>query len=320
MAGVLVFGDWIDGRIAPLSLEVAAAGASVAQAFGEPLLGALIGDDLSKAQDFGGCATLYLVEGKQYRPYTAQACLAAAQAVIKASAPSVALFAHTLEAREWVPALSALLDTGLVMDCTALGTEGRDLVVTKPVFGGGVLGTFVVRGAPALATVRSGMFRPAVASSTAELVRLETAAPQAGRVTFLDETAAVAGGLRLKDAKVVVSGGRGVGGPKNWHFIEETAAALGAAVGCSRAVADSGWIPSWHQVGISGTSVTPELYLAVGISGAVQHLAGIGASSTVVAVNTDADAEIFTRAKYGVVGDCREVLPAFVDRLRQLKT
>jgi electron transfer flavoprotein alpha subunit len=117
-----------------------------------------------------------------------------------------------------------------------------------------------------------------------------------------------------------VSGGRGIGGPANWHFIEETAAAIGGAVGCSRPVADSGWVPSSHQVGLSGTSVKPDLYVAVGISGAVQHLAGISNSSTVVAINLDTDADMFTRANYGVVGDFKEVLPGFVERAKQLRS
>jgi electron transfer flavoprotein alpha subunit len=117
-----------------------------------------------------------------------------------------------------------------------------------------------------------------------------------------------------------VAGGRGVGGPENWHYIEEASAALGAAMGCSRPVADSGWVPSSHQVGISGTSVAPDLYIAVGISGAAQHLSGITAARKVVAINNSPDAEIFMRADYGVVGDYREVLPAFVERVKQLRS
>ena len=141
MAGVLVFGDVIGGALAPASLEVATAGAALAAALGEPLLGALVGDNLkSAAEQFrGGFSSLYLVEGKHYRPYTAQASLAAAQAVIAACAPSVVLFCHTPETREWVPRLAARLDTGLATDCTVLSVEGKDLVVNKPVYGGGVV-------------------------------------------------------------------------------------------------------------------------------------------------------------------------------------
>ena len=323
MAGVLVFGYLAGGRLAPVSLEVAAAGAGLANALGEPLFGALIGDDLAAAaeQFAGGFSSLYLVEGKHYRPYTAQCCLSAAEAAIMACSPSVLLFPHTLETREWVPRLAARLDTGLVMDCITLAAEGTDLVVTKPVYGGGVLGQFVIRGSPRIATIRGAVFAPLSAAPAGEAVRLNVPAPQQGRVVFLGEEAAeAASGPKLKDAKIVVSGGRGLGGQDNWHFIEAAAAALGAAVGCSRPIADSGWVPSSHQVGLSGTSVAPDLYIAVGISGAVQHLAGISAAKTVVAVNVDREADIFTRANYGVVGDYREVLPAFIERVKQLRS
>ncbi len=323
MAGVLVFGDISDGQLTPASLEVATAGANLASALGEPLRGALVGDDVAAATEKfrGGFAALYLVEGRHYRPYSTQASLAAAQAVIAACSPSVVLFAHTLETREWVPRLAARLDTGLVMDCTILAVEGQELVVTKPVYGGGVWGEFVIRGAPRMATVRASVFERRQAAAAGELVRVDAPPPAPDRVTYLDQAAAVAAsGPKLKDAKIIVAGGRGLGGKDNWHFVEETAAALGAAVGCSRPVADSGWVPSLHQVGLSGTLVAPDLYIAIGISGAVQHLAGISAAKTVIAINTDHEADIFTRANYGVVGDCREVLPAFLERIKQLRS
>jgi electron transfer flavoprotein alpha subunit len=323
MAGILVFGDTVGGKLAPASLEVAFAGAAFAQAMGEPLHGALIGDELAgAAAEFnGGLATLHLLEGKHLRPYTARASIAAARAAIEACQPSVVLFAHTLETREWVPRLAAMLDTGLVMDCTALAAENGDLVVSKPVYGGGVMAQYVVHGAPRLATVRTGVFEARTGAAAVETKTIVVAEPAAGRVTLIDEAkAAATGGMRLQDAKTIVSGGRGIGGPANWHFIEETAAAIGGAVGCSRPVADSGWVPSSHQVGLSGTSVKPDLYVAVGISGAVQHLAGISNSSTVVAINLDTDADMFTRANYGVVGDFKEVLPGFVERAKQLRS
>ncbi len=323
MAIVLVFGSVAAGELTRTSLEVAAAGAKVAGALGEPLVGALIGDNVAAAAERfrGAVPSLYVVEGKHYRPYTPEAYLTAAQAAIKACSPSVVLFQHTLETREWVPRLAAQLSSGLLMDCTALAVEGKELVVTKPVFGGAVVGEFVVRGEPRMATIRDGAFEPRPASTGGEVARLEAPAREPGLVTLLEEAAAAGGGgLRLKDAKIVVSGGRGLGGPDNWHFVEETAAVLGAAVGCSRPVADAGWAPSSSQVGLSGTSVAPDLYIAVGISGAIQHLAGIGASSTVVAINVNSEADIFTRANYGVVGDYREVLPAFVERVKQLRS
>ncbi len=324
MAGVLVFGALAAGQLAPASLEAAGVGAQLAKALGAPLFGALIGDNLSAAAEQFQCgySTLYLAEGAHYKPYTAAAQLAAAKAAIEACTPSIVLFAHNPETREWVPRLAAHLNAGLVIDCVALAIEGADLVVAKPVYGGGVRGEFVIRGAPRMATVRAGGFERAPVTGAGAVVRLDVPPPPQGRVTLLEETAAQAGGsgVKLKDAKAVVAGGRGLGGADNWHFIEETAAALGAAVGCSRPVADSGWVPTSHQVGLSGTSVTPDLYIAVGISGAVQHLAGISAAKKVVAINTDGEADIFTRADYGVIGDYREVLPAFIARVRQLRS
>ena len=321
MAGVLVFGDTVGGVLAPASLEMARAGAALAQALNEPLVGALIGDglDAAAAQFTGGFATLYLLEGAHLKPYTAEAAIAAARAVIDAAQPSVVLLPQTLETREWVPRLAAKLDSGLVLDCTSLAVEGGELVVAKPVYGGGVMAQYVVRGAPRLVTVRTGVFEAQDGAAPAAVKKIAVPAITP-RVTLLDETrAAATGGTRLKDAKVIVSGGRGIGGPANWHYIEAAATAIGGAVGCSRPVADSGWVSSAHQVGLSGTSVKPDLYIAVGISGAVQHLAGISNSSTVVAINTDGDADMFTRANYGVIGDYQEVLPAFAARAKEIR-
>jgi electron transfer flavoprotein alpha subunit len=183
-----------------------------------------------------------------------------------------------------------------------------------------VVAQYVVRGATRLVTVRTGVFEAQTGTAAGAINKIAVADAPAGRVTLIDEhKLQVEGGVRLKDATTIVSGGRGLGGPDNWHYIEETAGSIGAAVGCSRPVADSGWVSSAHQVGLSGTSVKPDLYIAVGISGAVQHLAGISNSSTVVAINVDGDADMFTRANYGVVGDYKEVLPGFVARAREIR-
>ena len=321
MAGVLVIGEATARGVAPDTLRAAAAGAPLADALGEPLIGALIGADLTGAADAFQCglASLYLVEGAHYRPYTSDAYVAAARAVIEASAASVVVVAQGPETREWVPRLAARIEAGLVMDCSALKVEAGALIVTKPVNGGGVAAEFAVHGKPAIATMRASAFEPRTGTSPAQRIHLDVPPPNGAAVTVLgEETLGPSGGPRLRDAKIIVAGGRGVGGPDNWHFIEEISAVLGAAVGCSRPVADSGWLPSAHQVGLSGTSVAPDLYIAVGISGAAQHLAGISAARTVVAINNSADAEIFSRADYGVVADYREVLPAFVERLKQL--
>ncbi len=331
MPGILVIGEISGGRLLPASLEAAATGAALAKSFGEPLYGALMGQAgnvLNGATEAfaAGFATLYVVEHASLQNYTAHAHNGAAQAVVSACKPSVLMAPHTLRAREWAPSLAAALDTGLVLDCTGLATggpDGADLVALKPVLGGGVVAEFVVRGtptAPRMITLRSGASARAESAPNTQVERVAFEPASNDRVVLLEEIAAQASsGPKVSDAKIVVSGGRGLGGPDNWHYIEEAAAALGAAVGCSRPVADSGWVNSSHQVGLSGNSVNAELYMAVGISGAVQHLAGINSSAVVAAINTDAQADIFTRANYGVAGDYKEVLPAFVERVRQLK-
>ena len=323
MAGVLVIGVLSEGGLARATLQVAGAAAPLAQALGEPLIGALIGKDLARAAGEFQCglAALYLVEGAHYEPYSAEAFMDAAQAVIEASQSTVVLCAQGAPAREWLPRLAARMQAGLVLDCLALAIEGDALIVTKPVNGGGVLAKFAVRGTPRFATVRPSAFQPRAIEGRAESKPLNVAPPDETRVTVLgEESAAGSGGTRLKDAKIVVAGGRGVGGPDNWHYIEEVSAVLGAAVGCSRPVADAGWVASSHQVGLSGTSVAPDLYIAVGISGAAQHLAGITAAKTVVAINNSAEAEIFERADFGVVDDYQDVLRGFVERVKQLRS
>lgn len=323
MAGILIVGEVAEGRLAPGALQVASAGARLAGSTGEPLLGALIGTDIEAAAGQFQCnlATLYLAGGMQYRPYTAEAYVAAGRAIVEAAQPSVVLFAHGADTRDWVPQLAARIGAGLVMDCTAVAADADALVVTKPVNGGGVTAEYAVGGTVRFATLRASAF-PAIetGSGAKNRVMIDSAPPTSSRVTVIgEEGAGPAGGPRLKDAKTVVSGGRGIGGREHWHYIEEASSALGAAVGCSRPVADSGWVPSSYQVGLSGTIVAPDLYIAVGISGAAQHLAGISAARTVVAINNSADADIFSRADYGVVEDYREVLPAFVARVKELR-
>jgi len=321
MAGVLVLGGLGEGAFDRSLLQAAGAAAPLAAALGVPLMGALIGKDAAAAAAAFQCglAALYLAEGAPYAPYNAPAYVAAAQAAIAASGASIVVVAHGGAAREWVPALAAGLQAGLVMNCCALAIDGEQLVATKPINGGSVLAQFAVRGPLRLVTVRASDFEPLPVGAPVTPLRLDVAAPLDARVEVLSEEVASAAGPRLKDAKLIVAGGRGIGGPQHWHRIEETAALIGAAIGCSRPVADAGWVASSHQVGLSGTTVAPDLYIAVGISGAAQHLAGITAAKTVVAINTEAGADIFKRANWGVVDDYAEVLQGFAERVKQLR-
>jgi electron transfer flavoprotein alpha subunit len=218
--------------------------------------------------------------------------------------------------------LAYRLGTGIVTDATALRVEGGDLVFTKPVFGGSAIAEFSISSSPKVATLRPRAFE-AAESPTSTQAQVETlSVPETGgTVEVLEEIREQAtSGPRLKDAKVIVSGGRGLGGPDNWHYVEELAQVLGAAIGATRAVTDAGWVPPSLQVGLTGATVAPDLYITVGISGAVQHIAGISGARNVVAINRDADANIFKYARFGVVGDWKQIVPAFTQRLKELRS
>jgi electron transfer flavoprotein alpha subunit len=322
MGPVLVVGDASRGKLAPGSFEVAAAGRALAEALGARFVGALVGRDLGAAADAflaAGMAELYVADDARYEPYTGAEHAAAGDAIIGACAPMVALFPHTLDTREWVARLAARRRTGLVTDCVRVGVDENQVVMTKPVYGGSVIAEYVVRGLPQMATMRAGAYEASTPGAVGRIVPLEVS-PVASRVRVLQEvTESGAAGPRLRDARVVVAGGLGVGGPEHWHLVEEAASALGGAVGASRAVTDLGWVPSAHQVGLTGTTVAPELYIAIGISGAVQHVAGITRAKTIVAINRDPDANILRMATFGAIGDARAIVPAFVERVRQLR-
>jgi electron transfer flavoprotein alpha subunit len=247
---------------------------------------------------------------------------------VREAQPAVVLFGHTANGRELAPRVAFRLGCALVTDCTDLridppGPDGT-LVLTKPVYGGSAVAEFVAEEPTAcqMATIRPRAFEPAGQQEgrRAEVVELGPALDaEAHRARVVHTVREAAEGPRLKDAKIVVSGGRGLGGPENWHYVEELAAALGAAMGASRAVTDSGWVPASLQVGLTGTTVCPELYITVGISGAVQHMAGCAGARNIVAINRDPNANIFQHARYGVVGDYRQVLPALIERIKDLR-
>jgi electron transfer flavoprotein alpha subunit len=324
MAKILVIGEVTNTGVTKQSLETVTLAMKLAAAGGGTVCGALLGErDLTgaAAQFQCGFSSLLLAENTQLSPYLASAHVVAAEALINKTDPDLVLFPHSARVRDWVPQLAAKLKAGLVLDCVDVEIDGNSITATKPMYGGGVLGQLAVQVRPALISVRGGVFEAAACSAAAPVERLEMPAMSAGqRIRHLESVQIDGGGAQhLKDAKTIISGGRGTGGRENWHLIEEAAAATGGQIGCSRAIVDMGWLKWNHQVGLSGTIVAPDLYIAVGISGAVQHLAGISNAKIVVAINNDADAEIFKRANYGVIGDFKEVLPAFIERIKEFR-
>jgi electron transfer flavoprotein alpha subunit len=320
MAGILVFGSLSDGELAGATLEAVAAAQAVGQT---PVQGALIGHDLAAAAGLFARAALsglFVSDHPQLTPYIAERHAAAAAAIIGRAAPDLVLFPQTAETAEWVPLLAGRLGVPLATGCTGLAFKDGTLIATRPVCGGAVQAEYEVDGPLRFATLAPGAFAP-VPTAAACVPIMPVAVPDlVSRVALIEEKPeSAAAGPRLKSAKIIVSGGLGLGAKENWHLVEATATALGAAVGATRAVVELGWVPHSQQIGFSGQKVSPDLYLAIGISGAVHHLAGLTGARAIVAINKDQEASIFRVARFGVVGDAKEIVPAFTARVRELR-
>ena len=327
MSGVLVIAETSGEQLPPTTTELVAEGGRLAEQLSSGRLTALlVGNNIQGlAPSLGqiGVERVLVADSQGSLPPPPQWVLAAAEKAARQVEPDVILLTHAGTGRELGASLAYRLDTGIVTDCTALRVDGGELVITKPVFGGSAIAEFSIESSPRVATLRPRAFE-AVEAPNAREAEVE---PLSVDADDLDKTVQVleevreqtTTGPRLKDAKVIVSGGRSLGGPENWHFVEELAQVLCAAVGATRAVTDAGWVPPSLQVGLTGATIAPDLYITVGISGAVQHIAGISGARNVVAINRDADANIFKYARFGVVGDWKQILPAFTQRLRELR-
>jgi electron transfer flavoprotein alpha subunit len=322
--GVLVVAETIDGALAPISAELIGAGTKLAEELGTTVTAALLGNNLGAASaslaELGATRVL-VADDERLADLSTDPTVTVLAAIVRAEEPAAVLFGHTPNLREAAIRLAYRLGTSITTDATALRAEDGQVVITKPVYGGAAIAEYMTDAGPAIATLRPRAFpaaEPSGQSATVEPVELPADLSSRTKVveTVLE---AAASGPRLKDAKTVVSGGRGLGGPENWPVIEELAGALGAAVGATRAVTDAGWVPPTHQVGLTGTTISPDLYVTVAVSGAVQHIAGCSGSRNIVAINRDPDANIFRHARFGVVGDYQKVVPAFTKRVKELR-
>jgi len=315
MANVLAVVEQRDGALRRISEEVVSAAKRVADAVGGEVHALLVGP-AAAASSLGsfGAAKVFVAEGNQYQPETFTATVAARA---KAGDYFAVIFGASAQGRDLAPRVAARLDVPLAGDATALDVEGGELLVTRPVYGGRAFAKVVLEGQPRLVSVRPNVFRPqeSAAAGTVESIALESAT---SRLKVREVKAASGGKLDVGEAPIVVSGGRGLKGPENWPLLEQLRDALGgtAALGASRAVVDAGWRPHAEQVGQTGKTVSPQLYFAVGISGAMQHLAGMRSAKTIVAINKDPDAPIFKVADYGLVGDATEVLPKLTEAIK----
>lgn len=318
-----------DGKAKNVGLELLGPGRRLAEAQGGELVGVVIGcsvDEAVKSAAAYGADKVIAVDGPEYKHYTTDAYTAAFYTLVEKYGPTTILIGATNTGRDMGPRLSCRLKTGLTADCTSLDidAESGNVAWTRPAFGGNLMATILCPNTrPQIGTVRPGVFKKGEpdASRTAEVIREDIHVPADKIRTTLLEVIQETGGelVDLEGATIIVSGGRGVGGPEGFAPVRELAAALGATVGASRAAVDSGWIPHAHQVGQTGKTVGPKLYIACGISGAIQHLAGMSGSDVIVAINKDADAPIFNVADYGVVGNLHEILPVLTAEIKKAK-
>ncbi len=323
MSGVMVIAEVKEGRVKKSSFEVTTAARGLSDQAGGDVSVALAGSGIEGlAGEFGtyGADRVYLLDDPKLAQYSTEGFSAALAKLIEETAPDVVLAANSIQARDLLPRLAARLGSGLMTDCIEIAIEDGHLTGLCPVYGGKARAkNRCVGEKPHFATIRPNVI-PGEAADPPRSAAVEKVAPalEAVRTTVLDEIRETGGNVELTEASVIVSGGRGVKNAENFKILEELAAVLGAAVGASRVAVDSGWRPHADQVGQTGKVVNPKLYIACGISGSVQHLAGMGTSRTIVAINSDPEAPIFEKADYGIVGDLFTVVPLLTEELKKL--
>jgi electron transfer flavoprotein alpha subunit len=325
--GVLVCGEIAEGKLAPITIELLGVGRKLADELGEDLSTLLMG---SKIGDLGqeaiayGADKVYVAEDSLLDHYNSDAYTQVAANLCRKVLPSIMLLGHTDIGCDLAPRLNGRLGGGLAMDCMALSIDpaAKLLVSTRPVFGGNAHATMLSRSVrPQMATVRVKTVPPAERSDSrqGEVIPVEDKIdPSAIQVRVVDRIKEEVEGVKLEDAEVVVSGGRGLGSAENFGMLRELADVLGGAVGATRVACDEGWAPVTLQVGQSGKMVSPKLYIAVALSGAMSHIAGCLGSKYIVAINKDNEANIFNVAHFGIVADYKEVLPALTAKFKEL--
>jgi electron transfer flavoprotein alpha subunit len=318
MPKIWVYADHKDGRPTGTTLELLAK----ARELGDVEAIALGPGARAAAAPLGrhGAGRVHVNEDATMVEYLAEPATDCLASLVPAGSPDLVLFAFSADAREVAGRLAARLGTGLISNAMDVEASDGGFVARVPYFGGAKVASYRVNSKPALVLVRPKSFEAAECGGEAEVVEVEAAVGGGSKRARIVDTRTEAGDkVKLEDARVVVSGGRGLGGPENFHYVEELADALGGAAGASRAIVDAGWVPYALQVGQTGKTVRPGVYIAAGISGAMQHTVGMKGAKVIVAINKDADAPILKMADLGVVGDALKILPKLTEAVRARK-
>ncbi|MDO4293895.1 MAG: electron transfer flavoprotein subunit alpha/FixB family protein [Eubacteriales bacterium] len=337
--GVFVFAQQVDNQLSGIALELVGKGKELAKDLGTEVTAVLVGSDvknLCTELAEHGADRIIVVDDPELKEYRTEPYAHALAEVIKKYKPEILLIGATAIGRDLGPRVSARIHTGLTADCTQLEIgdfpinpiPGREqlhnqLLMTRPAFGGNTIATIACPNfRPQMATVRPGVMQKAERKVGAQAVIEEFNpgfVPNEKYVEILKIVKAVSDVADIMDAKILVSGGRGVGSAENFKLLDDLAEAIGGTVSCSRAVVDSGWKPKDLQVGQTGKTVRPHVYFAIGISGAIQHVAGMEESDIIIAINKDETAPIFDVADYGIVGDLNKIVPALTEKIKEAK-
>ncbi len=323
--GVLVFAEQRIGKVHPVAYELLGKGRELADTLGEDLYAVVIGSDLQYASEelaMRGADKVFVFDDPALKDFRDDPYSAILEGLVNEEKPSIFLIGATSIGRSLGPKVAACLETGLTADCTGLDidAESRLLLQTRPAYGGNIMATIIcTETRPQMATVRYKVMIEAARKPNrrGEIVNKPVdVSTIPDRIKILDFKP-VTEQMNIVDAEIIVSGGKGMGEPNGFGVIKELAGALGGAVGASRPTVDEGWIDYPHQVGLSGRTVRPKLYMACGISGAVQHLAGMKTSDVIIAINKDPEAPIFKVSSLGAVGDLYEVIPHLINKIKE---
>ncbi|NLJ59777.1 MAG: electron transfer flavoprotein subunit alpha/FixB family protein [Firmicutes bacterium] len=326
--GVMIIGEQRGGELHPVTYELLARGRALADKLSEELSCVVLGHDMERFAEGiiqRGADVVYIVDNPLLRNFLPRPYTSVLTRLAKEVKPEIVLAAATTQGRTIMPLVAAKLDTGLTADCTGLDIDplDRSLLQTRPAIGGNVMATIKTPASrPQMATVRPKSTKP-LSADKARSGRVVLKSYEKDMFTTCEELVRfvkdATQDVNVQDADIVVSGGKGLKTRDNFCMIEELASLFGAAVGATRDVVDLGWVGYPHQIGLSGKTVSPKLYIALGLSGSVQHLAGMQTSETIVAINKDPDAQIFKVADFGIVGDLFDVVPELIEKLKERK-
>jgi electron transfer flavoprotein alpha subunit len=317
--GIFAVTEQRDGELRKVSLEVVSEGRRLADGLGTDLTAVVLGsgvEGLAEELKKYGPDKICVVDDPALADYTTGAYTNILSDLIRSADPAVVIIGASMQGKDLAGRLAARLDAGVAMDCVAIKLENGSLTYTRPMFGGKILADVEIVGSLQIAAIRPNVMDIAEASKECSI---DKPAVDIGEVktAVVEKTMDTGDKIELTEADIIVSGGRGTGG--NYALIEALAAELGAAVGASRSAVDEGWRPHSDQVGQTGKTVSPTLYVACGISGAIQHLAGMSTSKYIVAINKDEEAPIFSKADFGIVGDLFDIVPAVTEAVKKLK-